>query len=67
MSTVTREHFDSLMRANIKRFKEATSAGSPPFSGETPNRTTRRAMRELEEGKGETFESAEALFKELGI
>jgi DNA-damage-inducible protein J len=38
-----------------------------PFAVEVPNAATRRAMRELEEGKGIRYESAEAMFKDLGI
>jgi len=32
-----------------------------------PNSTTRKAMKELEDGKGKRFDSAEALFEDLGI
>jgi DNA-damage-inducible protein J len=38
-----------------------------PFPVKTPNAATRAAIKELEEGKGKRFESAEALFKDLGI
>ena len=38
-----------------------------PFSVEVPNAATRRAMRELEEGRGHRAESVEAMFEELGI
>jgi DNA-damage-inducible protein J len=38
-----------------------------PFPVKTPNAVTRAAMKELEEGKGKRYESAEALFKDLGI
>lgn len=38
-----------------------------PFPIKTPNAKTRAAMRELEEGKGVKFDSAEELFKDLGI
>jgi len=41
--------------------------GRLPFDVAVPNRTTRKAMKELAEGKGQTFDSAEALFKDLGI
>lgn len=41
--------------------------GRLPFEVKTPNATTRRAMAQLESGKGERFESAEDLFKDLGI
>lgn len=34
---------------------------------ETPNATTIAAMQELEQGKGKRFDSAAALFKDLGI
>ncbi len=32
-----------------------------------PNQTTLKAMEELEQGKGKRFDSAEALFKDLGL
>jgi DNA-damage-inducible protein J len=38
-----------------------------PFSVKMPNATTRKAMAELEEGKGKRFASAEKLFKDLGV
>jgi len=41
--------------------------GRLPFDVAVPNATTRKAMKELDEGKGKRFDSAEALFKDLGI
>ncbi len=38
-----------------------------PFDLKVPNTATRRAMRELDEGKGERAESVEAMFEKLGI
>jgi DNA-damage-inducible protein J len=38
-----------------------------PFAVEVPNAATRKAMRELEEGKGHRAESVNAMFKDLGI
>jgi len=38
-----------------------------PFAVEVPNRTTRKAMAELEAGKGKRFDNVDALFKDLGI
>ena len=38
-----------------------------PFAVKVPNTATRRAMRELEAGKGHRSASAEALFKDLDI
>ena len=38
-----------------------------PFDVEVPNAATRKAMRELEQGKGKRFKTPEALFKDLGI
>ena len=38
-----------------------------PFVVRAPNAATVRAMEELEEGKGKRFESAEDLFRDLGI
>ena len=37
-----------------------------PFSL-TPNEETKAAMRELDEGKGKRFKSADDLFSELGV
>ena len=38
-----------------------------PFVVRAPNPATRKAMKELDEGKGKRFESAEALFEDLGL
>ncbi len=38
-----------------------------PFTVQIPNRTTVNAIKELEAGKGERFDSADQLFKDLGI
>jgi DNA-damage-inducible protein J len=38
-----------------------------PFAVKTPNATTRKAMVELETGKGKRFASADELFKDLGV
>lgn len=38
-----------------------------PFRIEVPNAATRRAMAELERGKGKRFDSAEDLLEDLGI
>lgn len=38
-----------------------------PFEVKVPNATTAKAMRELEQGKGKQFDSADALFKDLDI
>ena len=38
-----------------------------PFPVKVPNATTRKAMAELEQGKGKSFASAEGLFKDLDI
>ena len=38
-----------------------------PFPIKTPNAVTRAAIAELEDAKGKRFESADALFKDLGI
>ncbi len=38
-----------------------------PFEVRTPNAATQRAMAELEDGKGKRFDSADELFKDLGI
>lgn len=38
-----------------------------PFSVKVPNATTIKAMQAADRGEGERFESADALFKDLGI
>lgn len=38
-----------------------------PFAVQVPNPTTLRAMKELEDGKGKRFDSAEELFRDLDI
>jgi DNA-damage-inducible protein J len=38
-----------------------------PFEVKVPNAVTRRAMEELEGGKGKRFDSPEALFDDLGM
>ena len=38
-----------------------------PFVVRAPNPATRKAMKELDEGKGKRFDSAEALFEDLGV
>jgi DNA-damage-inducible protein J len=38
-----------------------------PFGTEEPNAESLAAIREIEEGRGVRFNSAEALFKDLGI
>ncbi len=38
-----------------------------PFTVQVPNAETVESMKELDEGKGKRFGSAEELFKDLGI
>jgi DNA-damage-inducible protein J len=38
-----------------------------PFAVEVPNAATRRAMKELEDGKGKTYASTAEMFKDLGL
>lgn len=38
-----------------------------PFAVQVPNPTTVSAMKELDDGKGQRFDSAEELFRDLGI
>ena len=38
-----------------------------PFAVQVPNATTAKALDELEAGKGKRFDSADALFEDLGI
>ncbi|MDE2677230.1 MAG: type II toxin-antitoxin system RelB/DinJ family antitoxin [Gemmatimonadota bacterium] len=37
-----------------------------PFAVQVPNPTTVSAMKELDDGKGQRFDSAEELFRDLG-
>lgn len=53
-----------VIRLTLMRVAEE---GRVPFDLEVPNAATRRAMAELGAGKGKTFDSADALFKDLGI
>ena len=39
----------------------------PSFTVRTPNATTVKAMKDLEEGGGKRFASVEKLFEEMGI
>ncbi len=48
-------------------FLRVAEEGRLPFDVKVPNRTTRKAIEELEAGKGKRFENAEDLFKDLGI
>ncbi|MFT3789785.1 MAG: type II toxin-antitoxin system RelB/DinJ family antitoxin [Rudaea sp.] len=48
-------------------FLRVAEEGRLPFAVEVPNRTTRKAMAELEGGKGKRFKKADALFKDLDI
>ena len=38
-----------------------------PFAVEVPNLATRRAMKELEDGKGKTYASTAEMMKDLGL
>ncbi len=38
-----------------------------PFAVKVPNRTTIKAMKAADRGKGKRFRSVDALFKDLGI
>ncbi len=48
-------------------FIRVAEEGRLPFEVKTPNKTTRKAMTELNAGKGKKFDSAKALFDDLGI
>jgi DNA-damage-inducible protein J len=48
-------------------FLRVAEEGRLPFDVAVPNRATRKAMAELESGKGERFGSADDLFEDLGI
>ncbi len=38
-----------------------------PFAVETPNATTASALAELDAGKGKSFDTADELFRDLGL
>ena len=38
-----------------------------PFAVETPNATTASALAELDAGKGKSFDTTDALFRDLGL
>lgn len=48
-------------------FMRVDAEGRLPFAVEVPNRTTRKVIAELDAGKGKKFDSADALFQDLGI
>jgi DNA-damage-inducible protein J len=48
-------------------FLRVAEEGRIPFDVAVPNRTTRKAIDELNAGKGKRFNSSDALFKDLGI
>lgn len=48
-------------------FLRVAEEGRLPFAIEIPNRTTRKTMAELDAGKGKAFDTADALFDDLGI
>ncbi|WP_250088287.1 3'-5' exonuclease [Marinobacter sp. ATCH36] len=56
---ISLEAMDAATRAKAQRLN---TLGKP----RVPNKETARAMRELEEGQGERFESVEDLFRDLG-
>jgi len=53
-----------VIRLTLLRIAEE---GRLPFDIEIPNKTTRRAITELEEDKGIHAESVEAMFEDLDI
>ncbi len=48
-------------------FLRVAEEGRLPFDVTVPNQTTRKAMADLEAGKGKHFDNAKDLFKDLGI
>jgi len=48
-------------------FLRVAEEGRLPFAVAVPNRATRKAMQELDGGKGKRFKNAEELFEDLGI
>ena len=51
----------------IRLLLRVTDEKRLPFTVQTPNATTARAMKELDESRGKRFGSAEALFRDLDI
>ncbi len=47
-------------------FLRVAEEGRLPFAVEVPNQATTQALREMESGGGDTFATAEDLFKHLG-
>ena len=59
-----------LPRANSRRMKKSPAADSCPLCSAnptTPNRETKAAIRELESGKGDRFDTFDNLLKDAGI
>jgi DNA-damage-inducible protein J len=48
-------------------FFRVAEEGRLPFALEVPNATTRAAIAELEAGGGQRYDSADAMFKDLGL
>ncbi len=48
-------------------FLRVAEEGRLPFDIAVPNRVTRKAMAELDAGKGKRSDDAEALFEDLGL
>lgn len=48
-------------------FLRVAEEGRLPFDVAIPNRTTRKAMKELDEGKGKHFDNSDDLLKDLGL
>lgn len=48
-------------------FMRVAESGRLPFDLSVPNAETRKAIAELDAGKGKKFATAEALFEDLGI
>ncbi len=48
-------------------FMRVAEDGRLPFDLSVPNAATRKAMAELDAGQGKKSDSADALFKDLGI
>lgn len=48
-------------------FLRVADEGRLPFDLEIPNKTTRKALAELEAGGGTHYDSVDELFKDLGI
>ena len=57
-------HCDDAIRLLLLRVADEKRL---PFTVRVPNATTVKAIKELDEGKGKRFDTAEELFEDLGV